>query len=360
MTEISSLPSPRKAAVFTVLAVILGVGAALIMAEILLRATGIPPWRNSIDTSKGTPALYEPHGTLGWRNRPGTFAISFFVDDEPLQWTFLADGRRLTGAEGPKARPIVALIGCSFTQGIGLSDHETFAWNLQVKNPQVAIQNYGTGGYGTYQSLLVLETLFANPRSPRPELVLYGFIEHHEMRNVAAADWTRLLAGTSSRGRVDLPYCTIDADGSLRRHDPEHYPVFPLMRYSSVVNLLHRTFMDLGSKPRVAQRRRVTERLLAEIDETCRSNGAAFAVLLLQASREAASHYLEYCKGEGIECFDLVSPMTAELKLPGDNHPNAKQNRIWAERIDRLIAPKLRLPRRSTTCSTRMPSQRPT
>jgi hypothetical protein len=53
--------------------------------------------------------------------------------------------------------------------------------------------------------------------------------------------------------------------------------------------------------------------------------------------------YLDYCKGQGIECHDLSTPMTADWKLPGDNHPNAKQNRIWAERIDRLIAAKLRV-----------------
>jgi hypothetical protein len=78
---------------------------------------------------------------------------------------------------------------------------------LQGKHPEVAIRNYGTGGYGTYQSLLVLERLFANPRSSRPEWVLYRFIEHHEIRYVAGPQWTRLLASTSSRGRVNLPCC---------------------------------------------------------------------------------------------------------------------------------------------------------
>jgi hypothetical protein len=301
--------------------------------------------------------LYEPHLELGWRNRPGTFSISFLPGGEPLQWTILGDGKRSTSAEHPPARPVIALIGCSFTQGIGLSDDETYAWNLQAKNPDVAIWNYGTGGYGTYQSLLVLETLFRNLRSPRPALVLYGFIEHHEIRNVAAAEWTRLLARTSSRGRVDLPYCSMDADGSLRRHDPEHYPVFPLLAHSSVVNLIHQSFVRLSTRPREAQRRRVTERLLAEMDETCRSNGAAFAVLLLQASGATASHYLEYCKGKRIECHDLVSPMTADLTLPGDNHPNATQNRIWAERIDRLIAPKLQPTKPCKTSSGRIPTQ---
>jgi hypothetical protein len=239
--------------------------------------------------------------------------------------------------------PSLPRVGCSFTQGISLSDRETYAWNLQLKRPELAIRNYGTGGYGTYQSLLVLERLFASPQSPRPELVLYGFIEHHEIRNVAAAEWSRVLAWASSTGRVDVPYCSIDADGSLRRHDPEHYPVFPLMRYSSIANQLQQTFMDLVTDARRSKRRQVTERLLAAMDDTCRSNGVAFAVLLLHASQEVAAHYREFCTSEGIACFDIVSPMTADLRLPNDSHPNAKQNLIWAERIHQLIAENPRL-----------------
>jgi hypothetical protein len=343
MMQKSSLSSRRKASVFIVGAFTLGAGASLIAAEIVLRAIGIPPWRDEFDRSKGTQVLYVPDVVLGWRNRPGSFSFPTRPDDGPFHWTFLADGRRSTGPEGRPGRPVVALVGCSFTQGIGLSDHETYAWNLQAKRPEVAIRNYGTGGYGTYQSLLVLERILADPGSPRPVLVLYGFIEHHEMRNVATADWTRLLARTSSKGRVDLPYCSIQADGSLRRHELEHYRVFPLMRYSSVVNRLQQGISDLVTQPRRAQRRRVTERLVAEMDRACRSDGVAFAVLLLQASAETASHYLDYCKAAGIECHDVSSPMTADLRLPGDYHPNAKQNRIWADRIDRLIAPKLAL-----------------
>jgi hypothetical protein len=343
MTQVLPLRSHGKTAAFIAGAVTAGVCASLIAAELLLRAAGITPWSDSVDDAKGAQALYEPDPALGWRNRPVAITVPSGSGGEPFRWTFLADGRRSTGPEGPLGCPVVVLVGCSFTQGIGLSDHETYAWNLQLRNPEIAIRNYGTGGYGTYQSLLVLETLFASAQSPRPELVLYGFIEHHEIRNVAAPDWTRLLALSSSRGRVDLPYCSIDADGSLRRHDPEHYPVFSLMRYSSVANKVQQASMALVASARNAQRRRVTERLLTQMDRLCRSNGTAFAVLLLHASRDSATHYLGYCRGEGIECHDVLSPMTADLRLPGDNHPNAKQNQIWAERIDHLIGRKLRL-----------------
>jgi hypothetical protein len=335
--------SLRMKAVFAVAALAIGVGGSLIAAEIFLRAIGVPPWKDFKDPLQGPRVLYEPDSKLGWRNRQGTFSIPTRPGSEPFRWTILADGRRSTGPESRPGRPVVALIGCSFTQGIGLSDQETYAWNLQVKNPELAIQNFGTGGFGTYQSLLLLESLFANPRWPRPELVLYGFIEHHEIRNVAAAEWTRLLASTSSRGRVDLPYCSIGVDGFLRRHEPEHYPVLFLMRYSSFVNQLHQSLMNVVTLPRKAQRRRVTERLLAEMDGTCRSEGAPFAVLLLQASRETALHYLQYCKTERIDCYNVLSPMTADFRLSGDTHPNAKQNRIWADQIDDLIGAKLRL-----------------
>src|SRR5579885_1261991 len=159
MAPISPRPVHRRTILFAAGAFTLGVGVSLIAAEILLRAIGIPPWRDHIGPSNGAPALSEHPHVLGWRNRPGA-VINIRPSGDPFRWTILVDGRRSTGPAGPPGRPIVALIGCSFTQGIGLSDDETYAWDLQARNPRVEIRNYGTGGYGTYQSLLVLERLF--------------------------------------------------------------------------------------------------------------------------------------------------------------------------------------------------------
>ena len=91
--------------------------------------------------------------------------------------SFLPDGSRATGSSQDVDAESLILVGGSLTQGFAVSDHETFAWKLQQKHPGVTVTKYGTGAYGTYQSLLTLEQVFA--RQETPALVLYGFYEGH-------------------------------------------------------------------------------------------------------------------------------------------------------------------------------------
>jgi hypothetical protein len=73
----------------------------------------------------------------------------------------------------------------------------------------------------------------------------------------------------------------------------------------------------------------------------CRRNGAEFAVILLLAGDEARSHYLAYCQARGIKCYDCVYALTRDMEIPGDGHPNAALNELWARRIDEQLRPKL-------------------
>ena len=38
------------------------------------------------------------------------------------------------------------------TQGWAIDDNETYPWKLQKRYPSLNVLNYGTGGYGSYQS----------------------------------------------------------------------------------------------------------------------------------------------------------------------------------------------------------------
>src|SRR5262249_52485027 len=272
----------RKAFGFALVAVIIGLTAALVPGEILLRAFGFPPLQPFKDD--GRPFLYEPDRVLGWRTKPGSYVIENYTPGgPPVQVTILADGRRATGPEARPGRPIVAVMGCSFTFGAGLSDSETYSSRLQVRNPEVEVRNYGAGGYGTYQSLLKLEQVFMGPE--RPALVLYGFNAHHVIRNVAEPSYLRVLRRSGGgRGFMDLPYCSLGPDGSLCRNPPTHYPDFLPSKYSAIANALQICYMKLTSRPRTAKRQTVTERLLEEMDGLCRRNGAQFAVILLTPS----------------------------------------------------------------------------
>src|SRR5262245_14723572 len=80
--------------------------------------------------------------------------------------TVKADGGRETGAGPADGRPEILLVGDSYTMGKAVSDDETFAAGLQRLRPDLRIVNQGVIGYGTFQSLLLLEQLLRNGARP--------------------------------------------------------------------------------------------------------------------------------------------------------------------------------------------------
>lgn len=331
--------SRKKAIAFAFLSVALGGGASLAVGEILIRASGREPFTSRIDGQR--PAIAEPDGVLGWRAKPGSYSIANFTPGgPPFDVTILPDGRRTTGPGIPTGRPIVAVMGCSITQGWGLSDRDTYPWRLQARSPGLDVRNFGVVGYGTYQSLLKLEQLFAGPE--RPALVLYGLIDHHEDRNVATAVYLISMARHLSRGHAALPYCSLGTDGALLRYPPTHYPDFPPRKYSALANFLQEGWTKLLAKPRTAQKRGVTERLLIEMDGLCRRNNADFAVIMLLAPEESRSHYRAFCAAQKIAWYDCTYSLTKDRQIPGEGHPNSTLNELWAQRISEQLGAKLR------------------
>ena len=119
-----------------------------------------------------------PDPVLGWRNNPGVHPADEGAH-EPM--TILADGSRATGTPAG-AGTTVLIVGCSFAEGYGVRDDETFAWKLQQRFPQLRIRDFGVPGYGTYQSLVLLREAMA--QGIQPALVIYGFLPFHADRNV--------------------------------------------------------------------------------------------------------------------------------------------------------------------------------
>jgi hypothetical protein len=225
------------------------------------------------------------------------------------------------------------------TQGWTLSDDETYAWKLQERFSDLEVSNYGTGGYGTYQSLLLLERLLSNPGFA-PALVIYGLATFHEDRNVAGWYWLKLLSLYSHRGHIEVPYCDLDpATGWLRRHQPEAYPAWPLKRLLATVALAEEAFSRLESERRILQRRAVTEQLLLEMSGLCRKKGIPFLVALL-VREPGAGDYRAFLQESGVRYADCLHPKygTPEFTAVRDGHPNELMNEFWASRIALAIS----------------------
>ena len=325
----TGLSKPRRA-LFIATAALLGVAASVAIAELALRATGHRPWRN-LGLNAYQPTMFTPDPELGWRPAPGTYLVPPFAPDGPTtRLTVLPDGARSTGeATNPRTR--MAMFGCSFTQGVGISDDETFAWRLQRAFPNVQVLNHGVGAYGTYQSLLLMQRFFA--ASEPPAVVLYGLIEEHEPRNIADPDWLRVLDLYSKEEMIATPYCTLARDDALVCHRPESYPRWPLRQDLALIPFLESRYLRVHAGDRAAQARVVTERLLVEMQQLAQRHGSHFCVVLLHFSAAAKQHYVEFLTQQHIDFVDCAFPITAEMRVYGDTHPNGAMNARYAECI---------------------------
>jgi hypothetical protein len=275
---------------------------------------------------------------LGWRSKIGRHVVT---SSDPrakrTHVTILPDGSRSTGTGSDAPLPVVAFIGASFTEGWGLSDEETYLWKLQQLYPSLRILNFARGGYATYQSLLVLEQLLAG--SDLPDLVVYPLNQIHEKRNVGDPLFLKRISKSNLEGVVRVPYCTLDDDSTLRRHPPERYPAWPLRDRLALVPYLEDVYAELKAGDRALQMREVTKRLVVEMSELSRSKGVPFLVAIIHLDNRAQNEYRPLLEQEGIDYVSCnASPLARDMLIPGDGHPNAAMNTIWADCFERVLA----------------------
>jgi len=334
----------RPALAFLTLAV--SVVGLLTASELLLRAAGRTPWKIPYAPRPDDPPIFAPDPLTGWRSHEGRHVFEPYAPEgAPFTVTILPAGARATAPREVEADRELVVVGGSFAMGWAVSDNETLAWRLQERFPELRVVNWATAGYGTYQSLLVLEREL--PRLRNPELVLYGFTEHHRERNVATGRWLRLLGLEAHRDLHGLPYVSLGERGELVRHPPLLHHPFPLRGVSATAAFAEELHLAWQSRHREEGKTRVTRRLLAAMDRVSADHGAELAVVLLDLPSGEEASYGRFLGARGIPAIDCVRPLTPELQVPGDGHPNGRLHGIWAECIaealaeQRLLAPQL-------------------
>jgi len=319
-------------AVGSVALLALGLAAAEVAARL---AFGMPQMPAAFDA--GLPPLHEPDPGLGWRNRAGAVEWPGRGRDagRPIRMTFWPGGLRATAPAPRSGRPELIVVGCSYAQGWALSDPDTFAWQLQQRHPDLSVANLATAGYGAYQSLLALERHLAESDAPVSRVV-YGMLEHHEIRNVAPAGWLRRLATATAAGRLAVPWAALGPDGRLERHAPESYPDWPLAGSLASVAHLEAGVAAWRARARPERPRVVMQALLEALRAASARRGAPLLVALLEARPEARAHYRGFLAARGIDFADCVDPRTLDpaFGVPGYGHPGRAIHAFWSGCID--------------------------
>ncbi len=313
----------------------LGLAVSLALAEGAVRLAGWAPRRS--DTQSHIPRVFEPDPVLGWHAKPGSYVYPGYGDAvEPVVITILADHTRSVGSglADPEPSAEILFVGGSFTMGWALSDWETFPWRLQRRMRHLRVRNLGTSGYGTYQSLLTLEREL--PKRA-PDLVLYGYMVHHEQRNVASLSWLRFLAELARDDVAEVPYVTLGPEGELVRRPPLGHLLLPLRRQLALVAFAEDVWMDLAIWGLTEETRAVTRLLLLEMARTSRAHGAEFGVVFLHASDKQRANLSRFLANKDILSIDCNQQIQKHEEVPEDGHPGARVNRRWARCLHRAL-----------------------
>ena len=131
-----------------------GLAGALVSAEVLLRVVRGAPGPPELDIVIEPGGKYQaPDPVLGFRPLPGSY-IGLFDHRDVWHFTNLPDTTRITrpveAYTDTSRGPGIWVFGCSFVQGCGLSDTDTFPWKIQERFPAYDVVNFGVGGAWWY------------------------------------------------------------------------------------------------------------------------------------------------------------------------------------------------------------------
>lgn len=342
----------KKNIMLIVISITLGVS----VCEFGLRKLGYYPLTKSTSEQNRTmQSEVEPskrwaldEEVLGWINRPGVYQST---EVGSSQMTFTKNSERLTVAPNnefaAKQRVDWLLVGCSYTQGFSVPDSSTYASFLSARFPDARIHNFGTGGYGTFQSLLVAEKVFRE-QVIQPKQMIYGFIGDHLPRNVATLDWVKAI-NSLSNGMFVHPHATMNRDGKIIRHPRSIENEWPLETKLSIVGFFRRSLIALRLTGREPQEVGVTNALIKEMSVLAKANNTKFLVAILDDPKDGVTSFLKANNIEYVMCTNPEGKIPASHRVAGVGHPNQLQHQLWANCIGEWIehAP----PRWSTSLS---------
>jgi hypothetical protein len=315
---------------------------SLAIAEVTMRVIGYSPHSPQDLTGDGNrsamPLMTDKHPLLGWVNKPGTYVYPGFSPEvESISVTILPDGSRAThaGERAQASADKLIMVGDSYTMGYAISDNETFAWKVQAQFPELNVMNMGVPGYGSYQSLLTLEDLL--PRVSSKKTIFYGYIGHHQFRNVLDPGWMSMFADSKNENRMP-PYATTDAAGELVRHEISNRRSWPFRELFALVNWAERGWINYTGKDRFAQRSAVTEEIILEMQEVADTHDAQLIILLLNNRDANGPSFMEFLESNELDHLNCDQGLSGpEFSVAGEGHPNGKQNGLWAQCISDFL-----------------------
>jgi len=308
-----------------------------LIIEILLRISDKDPWSNFIiDKEEPTTNIYDD--IIGWIPKEGVYKFkSLDSNKEYFTMTILKDGMRYSGEYSKNFNKVIATLGDSFTQGVAVDDKENFPFFLQnkLKSNHIKVNNYGVGGYSTYQALLKLEDIFI--KKNKIDLVVYSFITSHEVRNIGDEFWLKTLTKFSKRGTVYLPYVIQNNDGSLIRKKPIAYIKLPLREKLVIINKFEKRIMKFLFFSRYKNSKEISQKLILNMKQISEKNNSKFLLVNLSEDDYVNKNYIKFLDSNKINYVDCSIKLDEKTTVKIDGHPNKKAHKSFSNCIANYI-----------------------
>ena len=303
-----------------------------ILLEVALRFLGFEPW-TYYKHDLNEPITNQYHSKIGWESKEGIYIFPPFSENgKYTKFTILKDGSRFSGKMSNDSEGDVVFIGGSFTQGWAVDDQETFSWFLQKKLTNLKVKNYGVGGYGTYQSFLLLEDILKNKNNIK--IIIYSYIGAHPARNIGDASWLSNLSKFSRREYPSLPYAELDKNGNLIKHKPVKYLKLPFREYSALVTRLEKKIMRIRFYSKYKDKTKITQKIILEMKKLSEKNGSKFIFVNLDPNKDDLIPYIKFSKKNKITFVDCgYAAVTDDYRVENDGHPNHKLHKIYSDCI---------------------------
>jgi len=274
---------------------------------------------------------------------------------------FTSDRRARVDAPGEQTTGPLDLmtIGCSFSWGHGVENHETFT-SVVARRRSLRAANFAFASFGTVQSVQML----ARNLDLRPRVVVYGVIQDHVKRNHSGC--------APAYGPACLPCAWVDfddvrgpfihpPDGDAYAFNRRFWDTFFFRRGSWPRRLavtmeadLRRLQGETAFPRRDPERRQAAlEFLLARMRALTREAGAHLVIVYIpylergstNAPPPALTAALASVEGPGVSVLDLA-PVVARyyadaarplLRFERDAHPNQAAHALIAQELEATL-----------------------
>lgn len=281
---------------------------------------------------------------LGWRMRPGV----------QFRWGMHSYLANKQGFRSPydfdtvHTRPVIAIVGDSFSFGTGVEYDDTFGALLDDQLPEGVVLNFALPGYGIDQMWMMIRHEVI-PR--RPDFAVVAFVDQ---------DFARSLTAFRPEEGFNKPTFELDGRTNLRPQLPNDRPPMPLRfieKHSALWNLINASMRDLSYRWPVGEWWVKNVTLIeALVDEAQREGIPVVVVRIPNARWRPFPSLAAHLKENGVPYLDLGDPRLragTDLHIERDGHINVLGHAFvalhlmsWLDSTNVLELPHATLPRR--------------